>query len=225
MGVVEILIAWFALSLTGALAPGPLTAAVVMQSSKHGRLHGIMVMVGHAIVEVGIIAVIILSVEALTLSPLMIDMMVGFGGIVIVLFGFLALRDYRYKEEQKAKEEKKITASSVIEATTQGAAVSILSPYFLLWWASIGLANVTLLVGTLQIGVGTVFLAGVLIYFSHVSTDFIYGAFLTLGTDVATKKATIGDINWISVFIGVVQIALGLWFIILAAPGLIDAIG
>ena len=221
MGVFEILVAWFALSLTGALAPGPLTAAVVMQSSKHGRLHGIMPMVGHAIVEVGIIAIIIISVETLTLSPLMISAMIGFGGIVIILFGFLALKDYRYTEDMHVKETEKTTTSSIIEATTQGAAVSILSPYFLLWWFGVGLANVTMLVGTLQVGVGTVFLAGVLIYFTHISTDFIYGAALTVGTDVATKKATIGDINWVSIFIGIVQIALGLWFIILAIPGLI----
>ena len=98
MGVFEILAAWFALSLTGALAPGPLSAAVVMQSSKHGRLHGMLPMVGHAIVEVGIIAAIIVSVQALTLSQLMIDILVGFGGIVIILFGFLALREYKHKE-------------------------------------------------------------------------------------------------------------------------------
>lgn len=223
MGVFEILVAWFALSLTGALAPGPLSAAVVMQSSKHGRLHGILPMVGHAIVEVGIIAAIIISVQALTLAPLTIDLLVGFGGIVIILFGFLALREYRYKEEVEKKEDTKMTASSVLEATTQGAAVSLLSPYFLLWWFGIGLANVTLLVGTLQVGVGTVFLAGILIYVTHVSTDFLFGAVLTLGTDVATKKAKIGEINWVSVFIGVVQIALGLWFVLLAAPGLIAA--
>ncbi|TFG32182.1 hypothetical protein EU528_04140 [Candidatus Thorarchaeota archaeon] len=224
MGVFEILAAWFALSLTGALAPGPLSAAVVMQSSKHGRLHGILPMVGHAIVEVGIIAAIILSVQALTLDPLTIDLLVGFGGIVIIMFGFLALREFRYREEVEKKEESKMTAASVIEATTQGAAVSLLSPYFLLWWFGIGLANVTLLVGTLQVGVGTVFLAGILIYVTHVSTDFLFGAVLTLGTDVATKKAKIGEINWVSVIIGVVQIILGLWFVILAAPGLITAI-
>ncbi|MHA1615259.1 MAG: LysE family transporter [Candidatus Thorarchaeota archaeon] len=225
MGVFEILIAWFALSLTGALAPGPLTAAVVMQSSKHGRLHGILPMVGHAIVELGIIAAIILSVQALTLTPLTIDLLVGFGGIVIVLFGFLALRDYRYREViQKEEEVSKTTASSVIEATAHGAAVSIFSPYFLIWWFGVGLANVTMLVGTLQVGVGTVFLAGVLIYVTHVSTDFIYGAVLTIGTDTASKKAKIGDINWVSVFIGVVQIGLGVWFVILAGPGLISAI-
>ena len=225
MDVIEILVAWFALSLTGALAPGPLSAAVVMQSSKHGRLHGILPMVGHAIVEIGIIAAIILSVQALTLAPLTIDLLVGFGGIVIILFGFLALREYKYKEEMQKQEDPKMTTSSVIEATTQGAIVSLLSPYFLLWWFGIGLANVTLLVGTLQVGVGTVFLAGILIYVTHVSTDFLYGAVLTLGTDVATKKAKIGDINWVSVFIGVVQIVLGAWFVILAAPGLIAAIG
>ena len=226
MGVFEILIAWFALSLTGALAPGPLTAAVVMQSSKHGRLHGILPMVGHAIVELGIIATIILSVQALTLTPLTIDLLVGFGGIIIILFGFLALRDYRYREViQEEEENSKATTSSVIEATAHGAAVSIFSPYFLIWWFGVGLANVTMLVGTLQIGVGTVFLAGVLIYVTHVSTDFLYGAVLTLGTDAASKKAKIGDINWVSVFIGVVQIGLGMWFVIIAAPGLFSVLG
>lgn len=222
MGVFEILIAWFALSLTGALAPGPLTAAVIMQSSKHGRLHGILPMVGHAIVELGIIATIILSVQALTLTPLTIDFLVGFGGIIIILFGFLALREYKYREViQKEEETSKATTSSVIEATAHGAAVSILSPYFLIWWFGVGLANVSMLVGTLQVGVGTVFLAGVLIYVTHVSTDFIYGAVLTLGTDAASKKAKIGEINWVNVIIGVVQIGLGVWFVILAAPGLI----
>ena len=127
-------------------------------------------MVGHAIVEVGLITAIIISVQALTLSPLMINTLVGFGGIVIILFGFLALKDYRYKEETQAEETSKPTTSSVIEATTQGAAVSILSPYFLIWWFGVGLANVTMLVGTLQVGVGTVFLAGVLIYFTHMTS-------------------------------------------------------
>lgn len=224
MGVFEILAAWFVLSLTGALAPGPLTAAVVMQSSRHGKLHGILPMVGHAIVEVGIIAAIIVSVEALTLSPFMIDVLIGFGGIIIILFGFLALRDYRFREDVSKAGASVITASSVIEATTQGAAVSLLSPYFLLWWFGVGLANVTVLVGTLEIGVGTVFLAGLLIYVTHVSTDFIYGAALTFGTDLAAKAAKMGDINWLNVVIGLVQIGLGIWFIIIAAPGLMTSL-
>ena len=102
------------------------------------------------------------------------------------------------------------------EATAQGAAVSLLSPYFLLWWFAIGLSSVTLLVAELQVGVGMVFIAGVLIYFTHISTDFIFGAFLTLGSDKATKTVKVGGINWVSVGIGIFQILLGLWFIVVA---------
>ncbi|MHA1910046.1 MAG: LysE family transporter, partial [Candidatus Thorarchaeota archaeon] len=156
MGVVEILVIWFALSLTGALAPGPLSAAVIMQSGRHGRLHGILPMVGHAIVELGIVAAIIVGAQLFAFDPFTIDLMVGLGGIVIVFFGILAMKDYRHKPpEVTDNSEEGTTVSTVLEATTQGAAVSILSPYFLLWWAAIGLSNVTLLIGELQIGVGT----------------------------------------------------------------------
>jgi threonine/homoserine/homoserine lactone efflux protein len=214
MAVVEVLVAWFALSLTGALAPGPLSAAVVMQSSRHGRLHGMLPMLGHAIVEVGIVGAIILGVNVLAFNEFTTNLLIGFGGIVIVLFGFLALRDYRFSSEDAEEEESpESSKASMIEATTQGAAVSLLSPYFLLWWFGIGLANVTKLVAELQVGLGTVFIAGVLIYLTHISTDIGFGAFLTLGTGYVKEKTAVGGINWLNVAIGVFQIFLGIWFI------------
>ncbi|MFW9921504.1 MAG: LysE family transporter [Candidatus Thorarchaeota archaeon] len=218
MGVVEILIIWFSLSLTGALAPGPLSAAVVMQSSKHGRFHGMLPMVGHAIVEIGIVVAIILSAQIFAFDALTQALLIGIGGIVIVFFGALALKDYKFEapKEGVALEAKGTNLTSALEATTQGAVVSILSPYFLIWWAAIGLSNVTLLIGELQVGVGTVLLAGVLIYLTHISTDLLFGAFLTLGTDAAKKKTAIGGINWINVAIGLFQIILGIYFVYLA---------
>ena len=217
MGVFEILVIWFALSFTGALAPGPLSAAVVMQSSRHGKAHGMLPMVGHAIVELGIVVAIIVGAQLFAFNAFTIDLMVGVGGIVIVLFGVLAMKDYRYKTPELADEQKESsTVSSVVEATTQGAAVSILSPYFLLWWGAIGLSNVTLLIGELQVGVGTVLIAGILIYLTHISTDFIFGAFLTVGTDAASKRADYGSINWVNIVIGLFQIVLGGYFVLLA---------
>ncbi len=217
MGVIEILAIWFGLSLTGALAPGPLSAAVVMQASRRDRLHGILPMLGHAVVELGILAAIILSVQALTLDPFTVDILIGFGGVVIIGFGFLALKDYKHITQDEREELSSETSiATLVEATTQGAIVSILSPYFLLWWFGIGLANVTILVAELQVGVGTVFLAGVLLYFTHISTDFLFGAFLTVGSNEASRRATAGDINWINVGIGIFQIVLGAWFIIQA---------
>jgi threonine/homoserine/homoserine lactone efflux protein len=217
MNVLEILAAWFLLSLTGALAPGPLSAAVVMQASRRGPLHGILPMVGHAIVELGIVAAIIVSVQALTLDVTAIHALVGIGGVVIVGFGLLALKDWRHGSTISSPGSTAATSvSTIAQATVQGAAVSILSPYFLLWWFGIGLANVTLLVGELQVGVGTVLLAGALIYFTHISTDFLFGAFLAVGAHKASKKATVGGVNWINVAIGIFQIILGIVFILTA---------
>ncbi len=218
MAVVEILLAWFALSLTGALMPGPLSAACVMQANRHGRLHGILPMLGHAIVELGIVAVIIVSVQVFMFDNFTTGLLVGIGASVIVIFGLLALKDYRYKEKDLQIESHETSAKSVAEATMQGATVSIFSPYFLLWWAAIGLSNVTLLVNELQVGVGMVFIAGVLIYLTHVSTDFLFGAVLAIGTDKTSKRAKVRGINWINVIIGIFQIFLGIWFIIQAFP-------
>jgi threonine/homoserine/homoserine lactone efflux protein len=208
LAVVEILVGWFILSLTGALAPGPLSAAVVMQTNKRGKLHGILPMVGHAIVEIGIIAVIILSVQLVIENQLIIDLMKGGGGFVIILFGFLALRAYRYHDNLRSTEsEETMSAATAAEATIQGALVSILSPYFLLWWIAAGFTAVSSLMESLD--VGTVFLAGILVYLVHISTDLIFGVILVVGTDKASKKAKIGGINWISVVIGLFQIAIG----------------
>jgi threonine/homoserine/homoserine lactone efflux protein len=224
MGVIEVLVAWFALSLTGALAPGPLSAAVIQQASKRGRLHGILPMVGHAIVELGIIGAIILSVNALTLTPFVVDILMGFGGVIIIFFGLLALREYKH-EESEAVVTQETSVATALEATTQGALVSIFSPYFLLWWFGAGLSFITVLLTDLQLTIGTVFIAGVLIYFTHISTDFLFGAFLSVGATYGSEKAKVeskaGRLNLVNIGIGLFQVVLGLSFVILAIPGLL----
>lgn len=223
MGVIEVLVAWFALSLTGALAPGPLSAAVIQQASKRGRLHGILPMIGHSIVEVGIIGAIIVGVNALLLTPLVVDLMMGLGGVIIIFFGFLALRDYKH-EEIDIEEKVETSARTALEATTQGALVSLFSPYFLLWWFGAGLSFISLLLVDLQLSVGTVFIAGVLIYFTHISTDLIFGAFLSVGATYGSEKAQVeskdGRLNLVNIGIGLFQMVLGFSFIALAIPGL-----
>ncbi len=226
MGVVEVLVAWFALSLTGALAPGPLSAAVIQQASKRGRLHGIFPMVGHAIVELGIIAAIILSVNALTLTPFIVDILMGFGGVIIILFGFFALRDYKHDDSDlRADIKQETSVYTALEATTQGALVSIFSPYFLLWWFGAGLSFISILLGDLQLSIGTVFIAGTLIYFTHISTDLIFGAFLSVGAAYGSEKAQVeskaGRLNLLNIGIGLFQVVLGFSFLVLALPGLL----
>ena len=225
MGVVEVvfvLAGWFVLSLTGALAPGPLSAAVIQQASKRGRLHGILPMVGHALVELVIITAIILGVNSSVIAPYT-DFLMGFGGVIIILFGLLALRDYKQVTlETTVKIKQEVTAASALEATTQGALVSIFSPYFLLWWIAAGFTAINYLLENVQWSVGAVFVAGILIYFTHISTDFLFGAFLSVGATYGSKKAKVGRLNLVNIAIGIFQIALGIFFILLALPNLLS---
>ncbi len=169
---------------------------------------------------------IILSVNALTLTPFTVDILMGFGGVIIILFGFQALRDYKHDDSKSGIEVKEETSAiTAIEATTQGALVSIFSPYFLLWWFGAGLSFISILLADLQMNIGTVFIAGVLIYFTHISTDFIFGAFLSVGATYGSEKARIeskaGRLNLVNIGIGFFQVVLGLSFVILALPGLL----
>lgn len=226
MGVVEVIIVlagWFGLSLTGALAPGPLSAAVIQQASKRGRLHGILPMVGHSLVELVIVIAIILGVNSAVLDPYT-NILMGVGGVVIVLFGLVALRDYKQKDTvDKSKQE--LTASSALQATTQGALVSIFSPYFLLWWIAAGFTAINYLLDTVEWSVGAVLIAGTLIYFTHISTDFLFGAFLSVGATYGSEKAQVeskaGRLNLVNIGIGLFQVALGIFFVYLALPGLL----
>lgn len=228
MGVFEVifvLAGWFVLSLSGALAPGPLSAAVIQQASKRGRLHGILPMVGHALVELVIIAAIILGVNSAALDPYT-DLLMGFGGFIIILFGIVALRDYKQEDTQGVLEAKQeLTTKSAIEATTQGALVSIFSPYFLLWWIAAGFTAITYLLDNVEWSLGAVLIAGTLIYFTHISTDFLFGAVLSVGATYGSEKAQVeseaGRLNLVNIGIGLFQVALGIFFILVALPGLL----
>jgi len=226
MGVVEVIIVlagWFGLSLTGALAPGPLSAAVIQQASKRGRLHGILPMVGHSLVELVIVIAIILGVNSAVLDPYT-DILMGVGGFVIILFGLVALRDYK-QEDVGVDVKQELTASSALEATTQGALVSIFSPYFLLWWIAAGFTAINYLLDTVEWSLGAVLIAGTLIYFTHISTDFLFGAFLSVGATYGSEKAQVeskaGRLNLVNIGIGIFQVALGIFFVWLALPGLL----
>jgi threonine/homoserine/homoserine lactone efflux protein len=149
----------------------------------------------------------------------------GAGGVIIILFGFVALRDYKQEDVDAKEVNHKLTSASSLEATTQGALVSIFSPYFLLWWIAAGFTAITYLLDTVEWSVGAVLVAGTLIYFTHISTDFLFGAFLSVGATYGSEKAQVeskaGRLNLVNIGIGLFQVALGLFFLWLAIPGLL----
>ncbi|MDY0167847.1 MAG: LysE family transporter [Thermoguttaceae bacterium] len=124
-----------AISLSGVMAPGPITAATLASGTQH-RHAGALVALGHAIVEVPFIALLVVGVAGFLESSAVRTGIAIAGGAVLLLMGLQLLLSLR-----------KPTGDS--EASVQrhplmtGIVLTAANPYFLLWWATVGLALVT----------------------------------------------------------------------------------
>ena len=122
------------ISLSGVLAPGPLTAVVVGKGTK-SPYAGALIGVGHGIVEVPLIVMICFGLSTV--------LKISYFQIAVFFFGgvFLGLMAYdMFKGVFKAEiESAEFKGSSVLA----GIALSAGNPYFLLWWATVGTAIIT----------------------------------------------------------------------------------
>jgi threonine/homoserine/homoserine lactone efflux protein len=119
------------ISLSGVLSPGPMTAAVIQHGGR-SRLTGVYVSLGHGVVEVPLIILLALGAGSLFETP-GVRIFVGLaGGAYLLHMGKGLLRPGDLSPEGQA-------GSSSLMA---GIALSIGNPYFLLWWATVGLGLV-----------------------------------------------------------------------------------
>jgi len=126
-------------SLSGVMSPGPMTAAAIAMGTNN-RFAGALIALGHAIIEFPLMILIILGLDKL-LSSSYIKIFIGFvGGIFLLFMAIKMLSGLRNEGVQKVK----IAKGSPIVA---GIVLSGGNPYFLLWWATVGLALATTATG------------------------------------------------------------------------------
>lgn len=122
-------------SLSGVMAPGPVTAAAIAKGQRQ-RFAGSLIAVGHGIVEFPLMILIVLGMDKL-LKSAKTQIVIGLAGGAFLLFmAIQMLRDIRktdYTPEKSYKTGPILT----------GFLLSVGNPYFLLWWASVGLALAT----------------------------------------------------------------------------------
>ncbi len=114
------------ISLSGVMAPGPLFAATI-SAGKDNPKAGIMISAGHAAVEIPLIAILFLFGSFLGEPERRI--LAFSGGAVLLYFAYMELRSGMERR--------------VFRNFFTGAVMSALNPYFLLWWATIGLSLAT----------------------------------------------------------------------------------
>ena len=123
------------ISCSGAMQPGPITASVITMGARN-RYAGVLLAVGHGIIEFPLMVVIILGLgRYFKLPPVQIAIGLA-GGAFLVLMAAQSLIGLAAKAdaEPKAFEGRPVLAGIILSAG---------NPYFLIWWATVGLALAT----------------------------------------------------------------------------------
>jgi threonine/homoserine/homoserine lactone efflux protein len=147
-----------AISLSGVMLPGPLTAVTIAKGYRNQNA-GSLIALGHAIIEIPLMALIYFGFAQLFTSPEAKKVIGLVGGLMLIAMGLLAFRKIG-----KAVGE---VADLPYNSLTAGIMMTGTNPYIFLWWATIG---ITLIVGAAAFGIiGLVLFAVV-----HWSCDLVW---------------------------------------------------
>jgi len=153
--------AWV-ISLSGVMMPGAVTAATLAGGTRNKHA-GALVAVGHGIVELPLIIAIVLAERigaVLQVPGVQIGIGLAGGVFMILMGGQMALGARRLGEVE-------VAANAAHSPVVTGIVLSAGNPYFLLWWATVGLA-----LATQAYGLGV--LAFILFAIVHWLCDFVW---------------------------------------------------
>lgn len=131
MDVLLFLIQVFAISLTGVMAPGPVTAAALALGAKR-RSAGLLIALGHCMIELPLVVLLMLGLGRFFESQTA-QVIIGFGGGGFLLF--MGAGMFRGANSSTAEGKSKPSAGPVLT----GFMLSAGNPYFPIWWIAVGL--------------------------------------------------------------------------------------
>jgi threonine/homoserine/homoserine lactone efflux protein len=162
-----ILFTSFVVAFSGAMMPGPLMTATISESAVRGPWVGPKMIAGHAVLEILLLAALFFGLEPLFKHELffIIVSLVG-GGIMI----WMASGMFRSIPALEIKAE--TTSSKRANLYLSGILMSLANPYWIIWWATIGLGYV--LISKSQGITGVIFffaghILGDLVWYSAIS--------------------------------------------------------
>lgn len=156
MELILFLLSVFVISFTGAMMPGPVTAVVLANAGK-SPYAGFIVAAGHAVIEIPLILFLAVYAANFMENPLVYVIIAFAGAAMLVYLGV----------EMILSADKEINLQKESRGAFIGGIITSINPYFILWWATTGLA---LILQARSFG------SWALIFFIavHLSVDFIW---------------------------------------------------
>lgn len=149
--------------------PGPLLTMTISESSRRGLSAGPMMILGHGILELAVVLALLSGFAPLLLRDDVFVAVSLVGGAVLLGIGLSMLRSV--PKLSLVIEKDSVKSRNLI---TAGILLSAFNPYFILWWASIGLGYI---VYSAKLGV-----LGIISFFlGHILADLSWYTFVSFG--------------------------------------------
>lgn len=127
----------FVIALSGALMPGPLLTATISESSRHGFIAGPLMMIGHATLELGLVIAFLLGLAPFFQLPMVFVATALVGSVILFRMAFQMFRSLPTLRLSLEGDQKKRNHPMI-----SGILMSVANPYWIIWWATIGLGYI-----------------------------------------------------------------------------------
>jgi threonine/homoserine/homoserine lactone efflux protein len=162
-------------ALSGAMMPGPLLTVTISELVRRGAIAGPLLVAGHAVLELLLVVALMLG-----LSPLLKN---GFFFVLVALAGgatmfWMAFGMFRSLPTLTVNNSVAVDRKNNL--VVAGALMSLANPYWIIWWATIGIGYITHCQKMGSTGVGV-------FYSGHVFGDVLW----YVAISIAISKARI----------------------------------
>lgn len=192
----------FIIALSGALVPGPLFTITVSESARKGISAGPLIIFGHGILEFILILLIMAGLSPFLREEGTRTVVSLIGGSVLIVMGLMLVGSAPKARLDFSTKEKNVRFGPVLS----GIVGSLSSPYWLIWWVTIGLGY---LASSMKYGV-----AGITAFFAgHISADLLWYSLVSFV--VSRGRSLLGTTGYrIILFLcGCFLVSFGVWFI------------
>lgn len=190
----------FVVAFSGAAMPGPVMTATISESMRRGPGAGPLIVAGHAVLELGLVILLMLGLAPFLQKGRVFAVIALAGALMLARMACGMLRSIPSLSMQAQGSDR-----GGANLMVTGALLSLSTPYWTLWWATIGLGYILF---SAQYGV-----AGIAFFFTgHILGDLVWYSAISLA--VGTGRRFLSDRSY-RVLIGscaVFLLGLAAWF-------------
>ncbi|MFZ3086114.1 MAG: LysE family transporter, partial [Candidatus Hydromicrobium sp.] len=142
--VYQIFIGSMVVAFSGALVPGPMLTLVISSVARKGFWTSFFIVVGHSLLELVVVISFFLGILKFLDNPLIAKIIGLMGGIFLLYLGIdIVVSIFKKKftiDFKSVLKQKTITGKSTGTVILKGILISLVNPYWYIWWISIGAA-------------------------------------------------------------------------------------